>query len=417
MCFSPKSLKVPPLWTKSILAFAYLCSLFLTSLWADANTDLQHALARADIAAMEKAIAAGADVFAPYYDYRKEILPNESTFSKAAEKGNVNAMMLLLKKVHNPTKEQKALLSFALCRISTRLYQRLPDSKADEEAKQAEQLAMAKGLVGAGADVNFRNGTPLAWHVGNKNVTTVKFLLTKKAKVTDAAVFRAATFSSGKIMELLLKAGGNPNAIDADGSTAILKAVQDDTDALQVLIKYKADVNRPYKNGLTPLNLAIYAKYSNAEEILRAAGAKDAPLPENFAKNMTAAKAAAKPAARTKEQRHAENYKANKRELDRIKAAMDRLAPKIHAIEREMLALGAQVGNTGYSNKAATGMECDRQNQNCRTTYQGGGETGSSYVGRKDREERIRKLESERRDLVFQYDKLAREYDQILEGK
>lgn len=113
----------------------------------------------------------------------------------------------------------------------------------------------------------------------------------------------------------------------------------------------------------------------------------------------------------------AENYQKNKRELDRIKATMDRLAPKIHAIEREMLALGAQVGNMGYSNKTVTGIECDRQNQNCRNTYQGGGETGSSYFGRKNREERIQKLDSERRDLVLQYDRLAREYNQILEGK
>ncbi len=400
-----------------LLALLYTGYFHLNPLWADPNADLQHAIAREDIAAMEKAIAAGADVFAPYYNYRKEILPDESTFSKAAVKGNLNAMMLLLKRVHKPTKEQKALLSHALSRISTRLYQRLPDFKADEEAKQAEKLAMAEGLVGAGADVNFRNGAPIVWHVGNRNVKTVKFLLAKKAKVTDAAVFSAATFSNGEIMELLLRAGGNPNAIDANGSSAVLSAVQYKTDALEMLIKYKADVNRPYKNGLTPLNKAIYYKHSKAEEILRAAGAKDAPLPENFTKNMSAAKAAAKPAALTKEQLHAENYKKNKRELDRLKATMDYLAPKIHAIENEMSALGAQVGNTGYSSPTVTGIDCDGQNQNCRNKYQGGGETGSSYIGRKDREERIRKLWSERFDLVRQYDRLAEEYNKILEGK
>lgn len=400
-----------------LLALLYSGYFHLNPLRADANTDLYRAIEKNDTAAMENAIAAGADVFAPYYNYLKVVVPDHSTLSEAAEHGNLNGIRLLLKKVSKPNKEQKARLSFALSKIRPRRHKMLTDYKADEAAKHDEMLAIAEALVSAGADVNFRNGAPLAWHSGTGHIKVVKFLLAKKARVTDTAVLKAASDANGEILELLIRAGGNPNAIDADGYSAVYNAVQYKTDALEVLTKIKADLNRPHKNGLTPLNKAKYRKYSKAEEILRAAGAKDAPMPASLAKDTSAAKAAAKPATQTKEQLHAENYKKNKRELDRLKATMDYLTPKIHAIENEMSALGAQVGNTGYSSPTVTGIDCDGQNQNCRNKYQGGGETGSSYIGRKDREERIRKLRSERSDLVRQYDRLSDQYNKILEGR
>ena len=88
-----------------------------------------------------------------------------------------------------------------------------------------------------------------------------------------------------------------------------------------------------------------------------------------------------------------------------------------HRVCLRLWILSSHTCNTGYSSPTVTGIDCDRQNQNCRNKYQGGGETGSSYIGRKDREERIRKLRSERFDLVRQYDRLAEEYNKILEGK
>lgn len=200
----------------------------------------------------------------------------------------------------------------------------------------------------------------------------------------------------------LLHAGANPNLKDERGATVFCLALaQNRSEIALAMLAAKPDVKTHCGNG-SPLYWAEKHKNPELSAKIKSLGGKSEYVP---------------PKAESSKFNHSTAKSEKQRELDRIKATMDYLAPKIHAIENEMSALGAQVGNTGYSSPTVTGIDCDGQNQNCRNKYQGGGETGSSYIGRKDREERIRKLRSERFDLVRQYDRLAEEYNKTLEGR
>lgn len=182
-----------------------------------------------------------------------------------------------------------------------------------------------------------------------------------------------------------------------------------------MLIAHKANVDRPYKNGLTPLNKAIFYKHTEAEKLLRAAGAKETPLPSNFVKGSTSENAGKLAQAKSKDQTIEDNYKRNKSKLDGLKAQMARKANEIYAVENEMSAIGWS--GPSAAPRGVTGYQCDVNNQNCRATYQGGGESGSSYWRRSENMQRQRDLERKRNILILEYDSLANKYNKILEGK
>lgn len=133
---------------------------------------------------------------------------------------------------------------------------------------------------------------------------------------------------------------------------------------------------------------------------------------------LTKKKASTEGTANLSEQdaRYEANYRKHKQKIDNLRAQLARLAPQIIAIENEMASLGGSA--TQYEKSSVTGYQCDVNQQNCRTTTQGGGgETVTSQWRRIENKERLRKLELKHTELVSRYNSLAREHDQLLTGR
>ncbi|NNJ51573.1 MAG: hypothetical protein HKP17_00210 [Ignavibacteriaceae bacterium] len=152
---------------------------------------------------------------------------------------------------------------------------------------------MVEYLILNGADVNVSddNGkTPLIWAASN-SLESSKLLISKGADVNAKAndgmtPFLQSVFGvlSGKIpltiCDLFRENGANINATltgnNADGWSAIHYAVMEgDTELVQYLILYGANVNKATAEGSTPLFLAKMEGYVEIEKILRRAGAKN----------------------------------------------------------------------------------------------------------------------------------------------
>ena len=89
----------------------------------------------------------------------------------------------------------------------------------------------------------------------------VKLLLTRKPdkRALDVALLRVAGFDDqGSIAPLLLEAGANPNASDAQGQTALIHALKDyDPNSVRNLLKAGADPNAQDAKGTPALILAM----------------------------------------------------------------------------------------------------------------------------------------------------------------
>jgi len=260
-----------------ILLFA---ALQVSTISADANSDLYRGVSLRDDTAVDRALSAGADVFAPYIDTYGKVKTEFSTFSQATSNGNLYGLKAILNKVTKPTQDQKRLFSYALAWIRPPGKRRSDGHMPSEEVRQADMVAMAKALIKAGADVNHENGLPLKEQSLRGHVKVVRLLLAHKAKITDSAIVGAASNEDGEILSILLRAGGNPNAVNSEGTSAVFAAVGSKVDALKLLIQKNANLDKPNAEGITPLNEAIYNNHWEAAQLLRAAGAKETPAPK-----------------------------------------------------------------------------------------------------------------------------------------
>ena len=91
----------------------------------------------------------------------------------------------------------------------------------------------------------------------------------------ETALHRAATNGHIKVIELLLDAGANPNAIDADGATPLLSAsYRDQVDVVSLLLSKGANPNIAERRyGMTPLILAAWKGYEPTVNALLSGGA------------------------------------------------------------------------------------------------------------------------------------------------
>ena len=86
--------------------------------------------------------------------------------------------------------------------------------------------------------------------------------------------FNAITTKSYEALDTLLKYGYNPNDIIL-GNTYLTYAIyKKDAEAIEILIKHKADVNFAPSDSGYPLNIAIKKKQPKIVKMLLAAGAK-----------------------------------------------------------------------------------------------------------------------------------------------
>jgi uncharacterized protein len=91
----------------------------------------------------------------------------------------------------------------------------------------------------------------------------------------DSPLMRAAEFSRAEIVAILLSHGANPNAVDANGRTALITASYvGDVTTVSRLLAANADPNAadlPY--GFTPLLNATLKKHTEVVRLLLAGGA------------------------------------------------------------------------------------------------------------------------------------------------
>lgn len=262
------------------LLFLLFAALQVSSISADANSDLYRGVSLRDDTAVDRALSAGADVFAPYIDTYGKVKTEFSTFSQATSNGNLYGLKAILNKVTKPTQDQKRLFSYALAWIRPPGKRRSDGHMPSEEVRQADMLAMAKALIKAGADVNHENGLPLKEQSLRGHVKIVRLLLAHQARITDGAVVAGASNEDGEVLSILLRAGGNPNAVNSEGTSAVFAAVGPKVSSLKILIQKKANLDKPNAEGITPLNKAIHDNHWEAAQLLRAAGAKEAAAPK-----------------------------------------------------------------------------------------------------------------------------------------
>jgi ankyrin repeat protein len=193
----------------------------------------------------------------------------------AARHGDVEMATLLLKNRAQADARDKAgdsPLWVALqspeaeAAVSTDLNQRKPAEKSVQWAAllalEKRQLELASLLVQARADVTTPNragGTPLA---------------------------QAVRIGNAPVVELLLKAGADANAIEpASGRAPLhLAASRADSRLVELLLRHKATVNLQDNRGETPLAYAMREGRTNSITALRAAGGS---LPRLRALNAT----------------------------------------------------------------------------------------------------------------------------------
>ena len=80
---------------------------------------------------------------------------------------------------------------------------------------------------------------------------------------------RAATQGHAEIIDLLLKSGADPNISDADGFTALHRAVISNSVSVCKLLVSKTDSNSEDNSGRTPLKLAEQMGNEEVLEILK----------------------------------------------------------------------------------------------------------------------------------------------------
>jgi len=95
--------------------------------------------------------------------------------------------------------------------------------------------------------------------------------LSKKDK--NNKLLKASWNGQKDVVELLLKAGADVNAITEDGWTPLMMASNGQKDVVELLLKAGADVNAITEDGWTPLMRASWYGHKDIIELLLLAGA------------------------------------------------------------------------------------------------------------------------------------------------
>lgn len=172
-----------------------------------------------------------------------------TALESAAERGDAAAVTAELDK--KPAIGEKELFSALM-------------SAALNGRAEAIKVLLARGAHPDGAD---GHGWPLGDAAYRGHVDAVRALLSGGAKVDarspsqGTALMRAAFNGQGTVAQILLEAGADPNAVDAEGQSSLywaIKTIPIDgrAGAVRPLLAYGADPHLRNKAGQSPLELA-----------------------------------------------------------------------------------------------------------------------------------------------------------------
>lgn len=142
--------------------------------------------------------------------------------------------------------------------------------------------AMMKALIADGAPVNAKNGrgsTPLHWAIQDE--VKVRLLLEAGADVNArqadgrTIVYQAASVGNGNaVLRLLLEKGGDANTPTANGNSPLMNAAgRGDVEAMRLLLAKKADAHHRSGTGGTALMAAANSRNPEAVRLLIELGA------------------------------------------------------------------------------------------------------------------------------------------------
>ena len=286
-------------------------------------------------------------------------------------------------------------------------------------------IEIMKVLLEAGADLNhvmrdqYSYQNVLINFAASDCDEIIDFVLSKKPnlEVMDkdgrTPLLKAADLSREKTVRKLLKAGANINAADPNGNTALHYAAKSRQLKLaRFLLASGINRNALAKYELSALNYADIQNDTAMIALLRQAGVVEPPLKNKS--DIDRREAARNGSSSALSQSTETPSNPNAAKLERLRLQLERKASEIQNVEAEMSAIGWS-GPQFYA-KTATGYECDTSNQNCRATYQGGGETVASHWRRSDNIRKQRELQIKRDLLIHEYDSLAHKYNAIVQG-
>ena len=119
---------------------------------------------------------------------------------------------------------------------------------------------MVEFLVAKGADpdqLNSRSTTPMQDAIENENEARIQLLIAAGANL-DQALFHAIATGEEDMVKLLLDGGAQANAVDSHGNIALCKvAATKNVSMLEMLLKAGADPNQPNQNNVTAFDLII----------------------------------------------------------------------------------------------------------------------------------------------------------------
>ena len=255
---------------------------------------LVKAIERQNIEAMQFLIKSGADIYEPL-NYNE--VPPVGLVFKLTGVDNDEFICKFLELIADITREdcyQNNLLHYACMYNHPNLVQPLIDQGVDVNGRNQfngtplfdavidNHFECAAILLANGAKVNvndFDGETPLSCAVSHEDSESVHLLLNHGANVhsldnEDQTPLFSAARSSQSNMDLLLVNGADINAVDRDGNTVLLKAIEDKfTDNALHLVHHGADINHKNKMGLTPIFYALHTKNVECVEALLNRGA------------------------------------------------------------------------------------------------------------------------------------------------